>query len=204
MSLPNGTDGDEVIRKFYRAGRTVDVAIYADAACTTPAVVGDRSSFAVDIAGMPPVDSAMPALAWGRLSDDSVAALEAFTLPAGEAGSFAASWTFDDGVTGFEQMTLCVAGDCGDGAPARIGDTRIRPGATSGTLPLHGPTNALAAGDVKMFILGGRDATGMNIESEFFACSSTPAGRMCGQGPSPIGTDPGTNSSPASVHRRPH
>jgi hypothetical protein len=28
-----------VIRTFYRWGRTIDISIYADAACTTPAVV---------------------------------------------------------------------------------------------------------------------------------------------------------------------
>jgi hypothetical protein len=200
LSLPQGTAGDEVIRMFYRAGRTVDVAIYSDAACTTPASVGGRSSFAVDVAGMPPVDSAMAGIPWGTLTDDTVAALKAFTVDGGHTSSFSSAWTFADGVTGFEQSTFCTAGSCGDGSAARLGDVRIRPNARSAVTPLKAPATHVLPGDFKEYILGGRDATGMNIESEFFSCTSTPAGQMCGQGPTQIG---GT-TSPAALQRRAH
>jgi hypothetical protein len=203
LSLPQGTAGDDVIRTFYRAGRTIDVAIYSDAACTAPATVGGRSSFAVDVAGMPPVDSAMASLPWGTLTDDTVAALEAFTVDGGHISSFSSAWTFADGITGFEQSVFCTAGSCGDGEPARLGDTRIRPGALSAVTPLKAPATHVLAGDFKEYILGGRDATGMNIESEFFSCTSTPAGQMCGQGPASIGSG-GTTTGPTASHKRTH
>ena len=202
MQLPDGAQGDDVIRSFYHAGRTIDVAVYADAACTTPAVVGGKSSFAVDVAGMPPVASALPGLPWGTLSADSVAALEALALPAGTGGSFIATWNFADGVTGFDQTTVCTSYDCGEGSPARIGDANLRPGALTNTLTLSAPASALAAGDFKLFTLGGRDATGMNIESSFSSCTGAPAGQMCGQQP-PVGSA-GTNSGPSSTAKRSH
>ena len=187
MALPTGDAGDQMIRTFYRAGRTLDVAIYSDAACSVPATVQGKNSFPVDIDGMPPVDSAMASLPWGTLTADTVAALESLALPSGTTGSFSASWTFPGGVTGFDQNTMCTQGDCGDGSAARIGDSRVRPGQTSHVTPLNAPANALSAGDFKMFVLGGRDATGMNIESSFFSCTSSPLGQMCGQGQAPGG-----------------
>ena len=203
LSLPQGTAGDDVIRTFYRAGRTIDVAIYADAACTTPASVGGKSSFAVDVAGMPPVQAAMSGLAWGSLTADTVAALEAFTVDGGHTSSLSAAWRFADGITGFDQATFCTAGSCGDGEAARLGDTRVRPGATSATIALKAPATHILAGDFKEVILGGRDASGMNTESEFFSCTSTPAGQMCGQGPAPIGSSSVT-TRPAALQRRAH
>jgi hypothetical protein len=187
MQLPQGSAGDDVIRTFYRWGRTIDVSIYSDASCATPAVIEGASSFAVDIAGMPPVDSALASLAWGSLTAETVTALEALTLDGGHTGSFTGSWTFADGVTGFNENTVCSAGNCGEGTDVRLGQTRLRPGVRTNTTPLHAPTSALAAGDFKMFILGGRDASGMNIESSFFSCTSQAAGQMCGQGQAPIG-----------------
>ena len=190
MALPTGTQGDDVIRTFYRAGRTIDVQLYSDAACSAPATIQGKSSFGVDIDGMPPVDSAMASLAWGSLTADTVTALEALALPAGTAGSFAASWTFSDGVTGFDESTVCMQGDCGDGSDSRLGQARLHPGVRGSTTQMHAPSTALAAGDFKMFTLGGHDASGMNVESSFFSCTATPLGQMCGQGQPPIGGTP--------------
>ena len=229
MQLPQGAAGDDVIRTFYRWGRTIDVAIFSDANCSTPAVIEGKNSFGVEIAGMPPVDSALPSLPWGSLTADTVTALETLSLDVGATGSFTGSWTFSDGVTGFDENTVCSSGNCGDGSDVRLGQTRLRPGVRTNTTPLHAPSTAMAAGDFKMFILGGRDASGMNIESSFFSCTSTVAGQMCGQGQAPIGgggtcntsdpgntcqgngggnacTDPngcpGTPTGPTAVHKR--
>jgi len=187
MQLPQGSAGDDVIRTFYRWGRTIDVQIFSDAACSTPATVQGKSSFSVDIDGMPPVDSALASLPWGVLTPATVTALESLALDVGTTGSFTGSWTFADGVTGFEENTVCSAGNCGEGSDVRLGQTRLHPGARTNTTPIHAPANGLAAGDFKMFILGGRDASGMNIESSFFSCTSQAAGQMCGQGQAPIG-----------------
>jgi hypothetical protein len=198
MQLPEGSDGDAVIRTFYRYGRSIDASLYADDACTTPATVDGKNVYPVDVAGMPPVASALAGLAWGTLSADTVTALESLALDAGVAGSFQGAWTFGDSVTGFDETTICTAGSCGDGEASRLGQARVRPGARSSTTTLHGPTNTLNAGDFKMVILGGRDATGMNVESSFFSCTSTPAGQMCGQGSAPTSGDAG----PTAVSRR--
>ncbi|MEP6504935.1 MAG: hypothetical protein ABJD97_16460, partial [Betaproteobacteria bacterium] len=182
MQLPQGSEGDEVIRRFYRAGRTVNVSLYSDAACSAPATVDGKSVLPVNVAGMPPVDSALSSLPWGTLTADTVAALEAVALDGGHAGSFSGAWTFADGITGFDQTLFCSSGSCGDGENARLGDARIRPGARSAVTPLRAPATHLLAGDFKMYVLGGRDATGMNIESSFFSCTASPLGQMCGQG----------------------
>jgi len=202
IQLPQGTEGDDVIRRFYRAGRTVNVSLFSDAACSAPAAVDGKSVLAVDVAGMPPVDSALPTLPWGTLTDDTAAALEAFTLDGGHTGSFSGAWTFADGVTGFDQTLFCIAGSCGDGDGGRLGDTRIRPNARSAVTPLLAPATHVLAGDFKMYTLGGRDASGMNIESSFFSCTSQPAGQMCGQNQ---GQAPGgTTSGPAAARQRSH
>jgi len=202
IQLPQGADGDEVIRRFYRAGRTVNVSLFSDAACSTPVAVDGKSVLAVDVAGMPPVDSALAAVPWGTLTDDTVAALETLSLDGGHAGSFSSAWTFAGGITGFGQTTFCTAGSCGDGEASRLGDSRIRPGARSAVMPLAAPATHLLAGDFKMFTLGGRDATGMNIESSFFSCTSQAAGQMCGQG-QPASGGPGTPvAGPAFLRKR--
>ncbi|MDP9044173.1 MAG: hypothetical protein M3O01_05140 [Pseudomonadota bacterium] len=179
IALPDGSAGDDVVRNFYRGGRTVTVSLFSDAACTAPALIGGRSTFAVDIQGVPPVWAAMPSLAWGDLSASTRTALQALALAAGTAGSLDAAWSFSDGATGFDQIEFCTNGSCGQGSDVRIGDVPIRPSARSATVPLRGPVTALAAGDYKMFVLGGRDGAGMNVESSFFSCTSAPVGQMC-------------------------
>lgn len=183
MQLPEGDEGDAVIRTFYRAGRSVNASFYSDAACTTPAVVDGKSVYSVDIAGMPPVASALSTLPWGTLSADTVAGLESLALASGSTGSFTSAWSFADGITGFEQTLLCSSGSCGDGGPARLGDARIHPGSRTAVTSLRAPSSDLAAGDFKMFVLGGRDPTGMNIESSYLSCTASPHGQMCGQQP---------------------
>jgi hypothetical protein len=185
VALPEGIAGDDVIRTFYRSGRAVTMSLYADAACATPAVLEGKSAFTIDVAGMPPVYSEMPNLPWGTLTAGTVASLEALSLDAGVPGSLAGAWTFADGVTGFDQSTLCTSGSCADGSDVRIGDSRFHPNVRSVAMPLHATADGLGAGDFKMFILGGRDGAGMNIESSFFSCTGTPAGQMCGQNQSP-------------------
>jgi hypothetical protein len=179
IGLPDGTAGDEVVRNFFRAGRSVTVSIFSDAACTTPAVLDGRSDFQVDVQGVPPVWAEMGRLGWGTLSAATTSALESLTLAAGTGGSLDAAWSFDDAVTGFGQATVCTSGDCAEHSPVRIGDTSVRPGHLSVTVPLAGPAAAVGAGDFKLLALGGRDGDGMNVESVFISCSALPAGQPC-------------------------
>ncbi len=181
VGLPDGTAGDEVVRNFYRGGRSVTMSIYADAACATPATVDGRSDFTIDVDGVPPVWSEMQNLAWGELSDTSTTALEALALDGGHGGALDAAWSFAGGVTGFDQATLCTSGSCAEGSAVRLADMAIRPNARTAALTLNAPASALRAGDFKMFILGGRDGAGMNIESSFFSCTGAATGQMCRQ-----------------------
>jgi hypothetical protein len=179
VGVPEGTAGDEVVRNFYRGGRTVTVSIYADTACTTPASVDGQSAFEIDVDGVPPVSTALAAMPWGELTGAAKSALESLSLAEGQAGTIDAAWTFADGSLGFDESTFCTQGSCGDGSVARIGTKSIRPIDRSVTIPLRGPVAALPAGGFKELILGGRDGSGMNIESEFMSCTAHAAGSDC-------------------------
>jgi hypothetical protein len=179
VGVPEGTAGDEVVRNFYRGGRSVTVSVFSDAACATPAVVGGKSAFEVDVKGVPPVSTALGTLSWGSLTDGAKTALMSFTLGDGQAGSFDTAWTFADGGTAFDEATFCVAGSCGDGSISRLGQKSIRPSDRAATIALRGPFGALGAGDYKELVLGGRDGSGMNVESEFVSCSAHAAGTDC-------------------------
>jgi hypothetical protein len=203
VSLPDGAAGDEVVRTFYRAGRSVTMSLFSNSACSTPATVEGKSAYTIDVNGMPPVSTQLGNLAWGALTADTVAALEALALDGGHTGSFTGAWTFVDGVTGFDQMSFCSQGSCGQGSDSRLGDTSFHPNVHSVLMPLKAPVTHLLAGDFKMLVLGGRDASGMNVESSFFSCTGTPAGQMCGQGTPPSGGGAPT-SGPALVQRRAH
>ena len=179
VGLPEGTAGDEVIRNFYRGGRTVTVSIYSDTACSTPATVDGKTAFQVDVKGMPPVSSAMASMPWGELTDASKTALESLALANGVGGSIDVAWSFADGGTAFDEGEFCTSGSCGQGSVVRIGSKSIRPSEHSFTMSLRGPVGALAAGDFKEVILGGRDGSGMNVESEFLSCTSHAHGSDC-------------------------
>ena len=175
VQLPEGTAGDDVIRNFYRGGRFVTVAVFSDTACTTPATLEGKSEFTVDVDGVPPVWSAMASLPWGDLPDSTKTALQTLTLTSGASSTFDAAWTFAAGSTGFGEITFCVSGECGEGGSGRLDQVQVRPGAVSAHMALNGPAHDVAAGDMKMLMLGGRDGSGMNIESGFITCTSTPS-----------------------------
>jgi hypothetical protein len=179
VGLPDGAAGDDVVRNFSRAGRSVTVALFSDAACATPAVLEGRSQFDVDVQGLPPVSSEMAHLGWGSLSPATAAALESLALGTGESGSLNVAWTFADAVVGFDQATVCTTGNCARHTPVRIGDKSFHPGTRSVAVPLSGPAADLGAGDYKMLVIGGRDGSGMNVESSFVSCTGAATGQMC-------------------------
>jgi hypothetical protein len=81
LILPDGPAGDAVVRNFHRAGRTVVVDLYSDAACATAASIDGRSRIEVEVTGIPPVWGAMPTLPWPELSEATLAALRGVTAP---------------------------------------------------------------------------------------------------------------------------
>lgn len=177
LLLPEGSAGDAVIRNFYRGGRTVIVDLYSDAACTTGFAVDGRSRFEVELEGVPPVWAAMVSLPWPDLTDAASASLRSLALPAGP-GSASASWTFPRGTAGIDEASFCTARVCGDGSPARVGSTRMRPGAAAVTVPVNLPA-PLAAAEFRMLTLYGRGRDGSGLQANFVSCPSRPAGQLC-------------------------
>ena len=179
IALPEGADGDAVIRNFYRGGRTVQVDLYADAACTTAFDVGGRSRFDVEVAGVPPVWSAMPSLPWPELTAASADALRALVMTGSATGTFDAAWTFPRGRLGLGEAYVCTARACGADSPSRIGARTVRSGAGSASIPLANGPAPLALDGFRMLTLGGRNAEGSGMQSNFLVCPGVAQGRTC-------------------------
>lgn len=180
IALPQGAEGDAVIRNFYRGGRSVKVALYADTNCGTPFMVDGKSEFDVEVQGVPPVWSAMSALPWPAIDAATGSALRSLALAAGADASFDASWTFPHGPLGVNGSTVCGSrADCGEGGTGRLGDRSLRPGATSATIALHNNGSDVAAGDGKTLALYGRTGDGVDLQSNFSSCPMSAAGDAC-------------------------
>lgn len=180
LTLPQGGEGDAVIRNFYRGGRTVTVSLFADDACSTPFAVTGRSVFDTEIQGVPPVWSAMDSLPWPEVDGATVAALRNLTLGAGATGSFHAAWTFARGPVGLDEITVCGnRASCGDNGSGRIGSGRVRPSARDHTVALHNSGDPVAASSPKMLALSGRNSEGVGLESNYMTCPETAAGESC-------------------------
>jgi hypothetical protein len=70
VALPDGAAGDNVVRNFFRGGRTVTVSLFGDEHCSVPFAVPGQSqtAFEVEVQGVPPVSAELPALPWPELS----------------------------------------------------------------------------------------------------------------------------------------
>lgn len=180
LGLPQGADGDAMVRNFYRGGRSVSVSMYGDEACSAPFAVGGESVFEVEIEGVPPVWSAMPNLPWPEIDADTQTALRALTLGAGAQGSLRAAWTFTRGPLGLRDATVCGSrADCGQGGSGRLSERSLRPSARDVTLGLRNSGSAVAATDAKTLSLSGRNGEGVGLSSNFSACPQVDAGLPC-------------------------
>jgi hypothetical protein len=181
LMLPQGVDGDDVVRNFFRGGRTVTVSLYGDTLCTTAFTVSGQSEFDIDVEGVPPLWSAMPSMPWPELSDASKTSLAGVTLGTSAGSEFAASWSFSRGVLGLNDITFC--GDrasCGEDGPGRLGARDIAAAATSTVLTLHtGPSTSLTTGSHRMLSLSGRTGDGIGMQSNFLSCAEVSTGLAC-------------------------
>ncbi len=178
VTLPEGADGDTVVRNFFRGGRTVMVSLFGDAACSTPFLIAGKSEFEVDIEGVPPLWTALPDLPWPTLSAPAV--LRNLTLAGGASGTYTAAWTYEHGPLGIDSGTVCSdRAQCGDGGSGRLSDKRIRAGSTSTTFSLQNSGSAVLADGYKMLALFGRNGEGLMMQSSFLSCPTTPAGEAC-------------------------
>ncbi len=180
LALPEGDAGDQIIRNFYRGGRTVTVALYADNACSLPFAVGGRSSFAVDVDGVPPVWAAMPALPWPEIDSTTAANLRGLTLAAGATGALPVSWTFPLGNPGLDGATVCASrAGCGQGGSGRLGERSLRPGNRSAVVPLSNPGAAVVSTDAKTLAVYGRNGDGVGLQSNDSSCQQVAASQAC-------------------------
>jgi len=179
VALPQGADGDAVIRNFYRGGRTVTVRLFGDSACTTPLPVEGQSEFQVDVEGVPPVWSALTGLPWPELTDTASLALQTLTVSAGEASTYLAAWAFPNGTLGIDGASFCTSGSCADGTPERLGQADFAPGATSVVLSLQATEMPLSADHYKQLSLYGRTGDGVGMQSNIVSCPLVPAGEFC-------------------------
>lgn len=180
IGLPEGTEGDAVIRNFYRGGRSVNVALYSDGACSTPFAIGGKSSFEVDVDGVPPVWASMPALPWPELDTASQGALRNLAIDAGTNASLTAAWSFARGPLGINGTTVCASrADCGQGGSGRLGESQLRPSARGTTVTLHNGGNAVGKDDQKTLALYGRNGEGVDLQSNYSSCPASAAGESC-------------------------
>lgn len=180
IALPQGSAGDTLIRNFYRGGRSVTVSLFSDRDCTAPFSIGGRSSFDVDVDGVPPVWAAMENLPWPELDADSQAALRNLAIGSGASGSLHAGWTFARGPLGLNDLTVCGdRGACGDGGSGRLGSRSLRPSARDATASLQNRGSAVGADDPKTLALSGRNGEGMDLQSNYSSCPTVPSTEGC-------------------------
>ncbi len=180
LTLPQGAEGDAVVRNFYRGGRTVTFSLFSDDACSTPFTINGRSVFDVEIEGVPPVSSAMESLPWPELDGATVTALRTLTIAGGADGTFHAGWTFARGPLGLDDITVCGNREsCGDGGAGRIGSGRVRPSARDNNVALHNFGPAVTADSMKMLALSGRNSEGVGLQSNYMSCPGVPTGEVC-------------------------
>jgi hypothetical protein len=180
VPLPDGAEGDGVVRNFFRGGRTVSFALFGDTACAIPLAIDGRSEFEVEVEGVPPVAAALEAMPWPALDAGTAAALRSLAMAPGASTRFEARWSFPRGPMGIQEATLCTARECGDGGSGRAGQARVRGGATAATIAAtHGGAVAVAADGVKMLSLYGRDGQGLGVQSNHVSCPGVPANEVC-------------------------
>jgi hypothetical protein len=172
VTLPDGAEGDAVVRNFFRGGRAVSVSLFSDAGCSTPFAVSGQSVFEVEIEGVPPTTAALPGLPWADLTPTARQALFDFTLAASATGTYHAAWTLSHGPMALNGATFCIdRAACGEGGAGRISvERRFAPDATSGAITLNNGGTAVEAGSYKMLALYGRTGEGLDLQSNAIAC----------------------------------
>lgn len=179
VTLPDGSEGDAVVRNFFRGGRTVSVSLFSDANCTTAFLVAGQSVFEVEVEGVPPTTAQLPNLPWTDLTPTARQALFDLTLAANATGAYDAAWTFSRGSMAVGGATFCIdRARCGDGDTGRISqDRRFAPTATSAAITLNNGSTGVEANSYKMLALYGRMGDGLDLQSNAIACP--PGGGEC-------------------------
>jgi hypothetical protein len=168
-ALPDGAQGDDVVRNFFRNGRNIVVSLYQDADCSTPLVLEGVSTIEVEIEGVPPVYAALPGYPWPELTQATVTAVSNASLEANSSGSLSLAWTYPNGRSGVNEVSFCGSlALCGGDDDGRFGDRDVSPATPSLTLALQ--SRSLALGVSRTLSLHGTGPDGIRMQSNFTAC----------------------------------
>jgi hypothetical protein len=171
-TLPDGAPGDEVVRNFFRNGRSIVVSLFQDAACTTPLVVEGVSSIEVEIEGVPPVYASLPSFPWPELTASTITAVNAVSLGANSSTSLVVAWTYPNGRSGVNGLTFCGSlAQCGEQDAGRYGEREVSPSVMSVEMGLH--STSLALGASRTIALYGTGPGGIGMQSNFTGCGGT-------------------------------
>lgn len=168
-TLPEGAPGDEVVRNFFRNGRSIVVSLFQDAACTTPLVLEGVSSIEVEIEGVPPVYASLPSFPWPELTPATITAVNSVSLAANSSTSLVAGWTYPNGRSGTNGLTFCGSlAQCGDQDAGRYGEREVSPSVSSVEMGLH--SGSLALGTSRTLAVYGTGPGGIGMQSNFSSC----------------------------------
>ena len=139
-----------------------------------------RSSFEIEVEGVPPVWAALPDLPWPNLSDSAKAALRGLVVSESSSADLAVAWGYTRAPVGVNSITYCSDRTlCGSGGAGRLADVNLRPSATSTVLRVSTAGSAVEASSYKMLALYGRTSDGMGLQSNHMSCPAVEAGRSC-------------------------
>lgn len=181
LALPDGAAGDAIVNNLVRDGGNVRVALYADAACSTPFGAAAQAEYDVGVEGVPPLSTTLATQGWPGLSTTSAGDLRRLGLNSLASANFTSGWT----MAGFrpELLMLCVDdAHCGEGDDGRVGERTLARSATLGTLTVKNRKAPVVPADFKLLALYGRAASGTVMLADFHSCASTPAGQPCPTG----------------------
>jgi len=179
MPLPDGTDGDTVLRNFARSGKKLKATLYSDSACSTAFAPGGVTAAAInfELIGLPPMDARLAGLAWPELAAATRTSLSSLAGAASATLSLTANWTFLHDGLGMNTAAICTQASCS-------GSSKLAELTLSGTVktaalkPAVGST-ALLAKDFKQLRLSGHDGDGLLLTSDFQVCTQIAAGQPC-------------------------
>ncbi|MET0208070.1 MAG: hypothetical protein ABW220_03465, partial [Burkholderiaceae bacterium] len=180
VAVPDGSTGDDVIRNFYRGGRSVTISLYSDANCSVAHAIGGKSEYEVDVDGVPPLWAEMENLPWPELTAATRTALGALSLGSNADGTLDVGWAYARGPLGVNGVSVC--GDratCGQGGAGRLGERDVRASVVSAAIELHNGGPALEPASSKMVSIHGRNGEGVSMQSNYTSCPATPSGQRC-------------------------
>ncbi|WP_144006672.1 hypothetical protein [Pelomonas sp. KK5] len=171
IPLPDGSDGDALVRNF-AVGHSLKVALYSDDSCSTPA-----STFSLDLAAVPPLSTALASQPWPSLATASATALAGLKGAAAAKVNLSASWTLPSPPPALSTAQLCTDSLCNTGSI--LATLPVAPGALTAALSATLGSTALDASSFKQLRLNARNGDGLLLQADFQSCTTAAPGSAC-------------------------